>query len=227
MYAKGEPRMILAALALVRKDALAEYRSRAALNASMLFSVTALVAVSISLGAMPVPAKVLASILWVVLFFAATAGLARSFVQEEESGTSLALRLAGSAHAVLLGKLLANLALMTILEAIVLPLFLLLLALPIANWGGFLAVLALGTVGLSAAATVSAALVAKARGKGELFAAIAFPLLLPALLGSIQGTQACLAGSRIGLTAPVQLLVAFDGMLITIAFLVFEVLWEE
>lgn len=220
--------MIAAAIALVRKDALAETRNRASLNASLLFSVTALVAVSISLGALPIPPKVLASILWVVLFFAATAGLARSFVAEEESGTALALRLSGGAHAVLLGKLLTNLALMAVLEAIVLPLFLLLLALPVANWGGFAAVLALGTIGLSAAATVSAALVAKARGKGELFAAIAFPLLLPALLGGIQGTQACLVRSSSGgLTGPIQLLVAFDGMLITIAFLVFEVLWEE
>jgi heme exporter protein B len=219
--------VIAAAFALVKKDALSECRSRAALNASLLFSVTALVAVSISLGAMPVPPKALASILWVVLFFAATAGLARSFVAEEESGTSLALRLAGGAQAVLLGKLLANLALMVVLEAVVVPLFLLLLALPVANWYGFSVVLILGTIGLSAGATLSASLVAKARGKGELFAAIAFPLLLPALLGGIQGTQMCLAGAHGGIAAPIQMLVAFDGLLITIAFLVFEVLWEE
>lgn len=219
--------MTRAALALLRKDALAESRSRAALNASLLFAVTALVAVAFSLGPVPVPPKVLASILWVVLFFAATAGLARSFVAEEESGTALALRLSGGSHAVLLGKLLSNLALMLVLEAVVLPLFLTILALPIANWTGFACVLLLGTLGLSAAATVAAALVAKAHGKGELFAGLAFPLLVPALIGGIQGTVACLPDARLALAGPLQLLVAFDGLLITVAFLVFEVLWEE
>jgi hypothetical protein len=37
----------------------------------------------------------------------------------------------------------------------------------------------------------------------------------------------CLAGAHGGIAAPIQMLVAFDGLLITIAFLVFEVLWEE
>lgn len=219
--------MIRAALALLRKDALAESRSRASLNASLLFAITALVATAFALGPTPVAPRVLASILWVVIFFAATAGLARSFVAEEESGTALALRLSGGPHAVLLGKLLANLALMLMLEAVVLPLFLTLLALPIGNWGGFLAVLALGSLGLSTAATISAALVAKARGKGELFAGIAFPLLIPALIGGIRGTQACLIGSSASLAGPIQLLVAFDGLLLTVSFMVFEVIWEE
>lgn len=216
-----------AAWALFRKDALAEQRNRAALNASLLFAVTALVAVAFSLGPTPVPPKILAAVLWVVLFFAATAGLSRSFVAEEESGTALALRLSGGANAVLLGKLLANLALMAVLSAVVLPLFILLLHLPIADVWGFAGIVALGIVALSSAATVAAALVAKARGRGELFAGLAFPLLIPGLTGAILGTQACLPGARGSVLQYLQLLVGYDGALLAVAFLVFEVLWEE
>lgn len=216
-----------AAWALFRKDALAERRNRAALNASLLFAVTALIAVTFSLGPTPVPPKVLAAILWVVLFFAAMAGLARSFVAEEESGTALALRLSGGANAVLLGKLLANIALMAILSAVVLPLFVLLLHLPVGNVWGFAAVVLLGIVGLSSAATIAAALVAKARGRGELFAALAFPLLIPGLTGAILGTQACLPGASTPVLQYLQLLLGYDGALLAVAFLVFEVLWEE
>jgi heme exporter protein B len=216
-----------AAWALFCKDALAERRNRAALNASLLFAATALIAVAFSLGPTPVPPKVLAAILWVVLFFAATAGLSRSFVAEEESGTAPALRLSGSANAVLLGKLLANLALMAVLAAVVLPLFVLLLHLPIGNGWGFAGVVLLGTLALSAAATVAAALVAKARGRGELFAGLAFPLLIPGLTGAILGTQACLPGAAGSVLQYLQLLLGYDGALLAVAFLVFEVLWEE
>lgn len=162
-----------------------------------------------------------------MLFFAATAGLSRTFVKEEESGTALALRLSGSGTPVLLGKILANLALMSVLEMVVLPLFLLLLPLPVGNWGGFFAVLTLGTIGLGAAATIAAAVVAKARGRGELFAVLAFPLLIPGLIGSIAGTQACLVGARGDIWSLVRLLIAYDGLLLTVSFMVFNVLWEE
>ncbi len=216
-----------AAWALFLKDATSEWRSRTALNASLLFAATALVAVAFSLGATPVEPKVLASILWVVLFFAATAGLSRSFVAEEESGTALALRLAGPPHAVLLGKLLANLALLLVLEAVVAPLFLLLLKLPIGNPGGFAAVLLLGTVALSSSATIAAALVAQARASGELFAGLAFPLLIPLLAGAIQGTIACLPGSKASVGPALQLLAGYGGLQVTVAFLVFKDLWED
>jgi heme exporter protein B len=224
----AENRPIFApALALLRKDALAERRGRTALHASVLFAVTAIVAMAFCLGATPVPGKVQASILWVILFFAATAGLARAFVAEEESGTALALRLSGPARAVLLGKLLANLALLVALEAVVLPLFCVLMQPPIGNWPGFIAVLLLGTLALASAATLAAALVAKARGRGELFAGIAFPLLVPGLAGAIVGTQACLVGARGGVMGPLQGLLSYDGLLLTVGFLVFEALWEE
>lgn len=218
---------IKAAWALFRKDALAEWRSRAALNASLLFAATALAAVAFSLGATEVDAPVLAALLWIIVFFAATAGLSRSFVAEEESGTALALRLSGPAHAVLLGKWLANIALLLLLEAVVVPLFLVLLRLPVGNPLGFAAVLLLGSVALSASATIAAALVAKARGRGELFAGLAFPLLIPLLAGAIKGTLACLPGARESVWPALQLLVGYGGLQITVAFFVFKELWEE
>jgi heme exporter protein B len=223
----GASTWLLPAWALLRKDALSESRSRAALNASLLFALTALVAVAFGLGPVRAPLEVQAALLWVLLFFAAMAGLSRAFVAEEESGTALALRLSGRAEPVLLGKLLANLALMVIFALIVLPLFVLLLGFEVARPWGFAAVLGLGVLGLSAGATVAAALVAKARARGELFAALAFPILVPGLISAIIGTQACLPGSAREFAPALQLLVAYDGLLLTLSFLVFHVLWEE
>ena len=54
----------------------------------------------------------LAALLWIILFFAATSGLARVFVKEEDAHTAKTLRLAARPLAVFAGKLLFNLILL-------------------------------------------------------------------------------------------------------------------
>ena len=60
-------------------------------------------------------------LLWVLFCFAAFAGLAHSFVHEEETGTVTALRLSMSAEAVYTGKLLFNLIVLFVIMAAVTP----------------------------------------------------------------------------------------------------------
>jgi ABC-type transport system involved in cytochrome c biogenesis permease component len=60
-----------------------------------------------------------------------------------------------------------------------------------------------------------------------LFAVLAFPLLFPGLTGAISGTQACLASASAGPSNALYLLAAFDGLLLTVAFMVFDFAWEE
>jgi hypothetical protein len=55
---------------------------------------------------------VLPVLLWLILLFAAAAGLPRGFVHEEETHTATALRLAARPSAVFAGKLLYNLTLL-------------------------------------------------------------------------------------------------------------------
>ena len=80
-------------------------------NTLALFAVTTLVVVSVSLGPLgvvagPAASAVLPVLLWLILLFSAAAGLPRAFVQEEESHTATALRLAATPSALFCGKLL-------------------------------------------------------------------------------------------------------------------------
>ena len=61
----------------------------------------------------------------VLLCFAAFTGLSHAFVHEEETGTTLALRLSMPATAVYAGKLLFNLMLITMVTVIVTPFYML------------------------------------------------------------------------------------------------------
>lgn len=225
--------MILrAAAAVFVKDLRSEWRTRVALNALLLFAFSVLVLVGYAVGPTrlaPEDRPVVNSVLlWVVLFFSAMTGLARAFVHEEEGGTASALRLSAPPAAVFLGKLLANLALLVVVTALVVPLFLALMSFGIAAPGLFLATLVLGAVGLASASTFVAAIVAKTAAKGALFAVLATPLLLPPLVAAVTATR--VAATEPDLSAGLEalkLLLAYDGLVTTAAFLLFDAVWRE
>ena len=155
-------------------------------------------------------------------------GLSRAFVNEEETGTAAALRLTAPPASVFLGKLLANLALLAVVMSVVVPLFLALMSFGVAAPGLFLAVLALGGVGIAAASTFIAAIVSKIAAKGALFAVLATPLLLPPLVAAVTGTR--IAATEPDLAAGldvVRLLFAYDGLMVTASFLLFDAVWRE
>ncbi len=219
---------LAATWAICVKDLRAEFRTRYALSAIALFAVTTLTVVSFALGAFGLEQDLLGGLLWVVIFFAAMAGLSRSFVHEEESKTAPALRLAAPPGAVYLGKLLFNLALLFMLEALVVPLFVAMMGMQVAHLGYLLLVLILGGLGLSGVTTVVAAIVTQTNARGALFAVLSFPLLLPLLVACIQGSQAALVGGELAAIWPnVQLLFAYCVATVTASVLIFPAVWTE
>jgi heme exporter protein B len=217
------------ALAILFKDVRAELRNRAALNSILLFSVTALTVVAFAVGTGSDSQLFKVALLWVVLFFAAFSGLSHVFIHEEEAGTSTALRFCALPGAVYVGKLLFNLLLLAVIGVVVVPLFVVLLDLPLERPGAFAAVLVSGCLGLGAAATIIAAIIAKARGKGALYGALGFPILLPLLFMSVNATRNTLVGdASIGmLLQDVGGLLSFAVMLVTASAMLFPFVWED
>ncbi|MEW6244780.1 MAG: heme exporter protein CcmB [Bacillota bacterium] len=214
------------ALAVLHKDIVAEFRTRHAVNSLIMFGVTTLVAVSFAMGPFGLSSHVLAALLWIILFFSAMAGLSRSFVKEEETGTIMALKSSADPTMVLLGKMMFNLILLAALEIVIVPLFFVMMD----TWPSaptrFFAVLLLGSLGLSAVSTAVAAIVSKAGSKGALFSVLAFPVLLPLLLSSISGTASALEGAS-PVWPELRLIVGYSGILITASFMLFEYIWEQ
>lgn len=226
------PGLLRAAWAVFRKDVRSELRTRYALNAILLFAVSTVVALSLGLG--PIASArnadlqlIQAALLWIAVLFAAFTGLSRSFVQEEESRTAAALRLAAPPIAVYLGKLLFNLVLLLVLVALTAVLFVVLLRVPVGSPGMFVALLLAGSLGLVAATTLIAAIIARASVRGALFAVLSFPLLVPLLVVAIQGTALAIEGRGWdrGL-APLQVLVAYTIALFVSSLFLFKSVWE-
>lgn len=213
------------ALAMFTKDLRSELRTKYALNAIVMFAVVTLAAVSFAVGQFAIGNDVRAAFLWIVLFFSAMSGLGRVFIKEEDANTVHALRLAASPSVVYVGKLAFNTALLFLLAVIVVPLFTVLMGLQVVNLGLFAGVVLLGTAGLAGAATIIAAIIAKASAKGELFAVLAFPILLPLLITAIGGTRVALDGGAGA--GEIQFLLSYLVVMVTVSLMLFDFVWND
>ena len=232
MSAPAPPGVFGPAKAILAKDLRSEWRTRIAVNALFLFAFAVLVLVGYAVGPTRLAPEdrptVNAVLLWIVIFFSAMTGLSRVFVKEEEAGTAAALRLSAPPAAVLLGKYLVNVVLLFAVTAFIVPLFLVLTSFSIACPPLFVVLLVLGGLGLAGASTFTAALVSKAAAKGALFAVLSIPLLLPPLIAAVSGTQVAAREEDFAAGLDfVRVLVAYDGVVTTAAFALFDAVWRE
>jgi len=213
--------------AVVRKELVSEFRTRYAINAIVMFALVTLTVVSFSVGMLTPSREIMAALFWIILFFAAMSGLAQTFIKEEESGTALILKLSSDGMVIFFGKMLFNLILLVVLAVLIVPLFIVFLKTVPANWGVFLVGLVLGMIGLAGATTIVAAIVSRATVKGALFTVLSFPVLLPLLVAVIEITTVGFTGGGFGeISAPLQLLAAYDVVMTTLSVMLFDFVWR-
>ena len=220
--------MLKQAFAIFWKDLASELRTRYAINALLMFVVVTLAVIMFALVGETLSPGALTGMLWVVMFFAAMSGLSRSFVAEEERGTSMTLQLLATPTAIYLGKLLFNLLLVLALNIFIVLLFLLTMdQFTVAQIDLFWFVILLGSIGIASATTIIAAIIAKANTKGTLFPVLSFPVILPLLMAGISATKIAVEEPMWDTVWPdLQLLGSYIVVVITISFLLFEFVWK-
>ena len=214
--------------AVFRKDLRIELRTRYAVNSLALFVLGALLLVLFAVGPRPLGVRVQSALLWIVMLFAASIGLGRSFVGEQEQGTVLLLQLNVRPSAVFAGKLLFNGVLVGGLTTLATVVFLFLQDVAVPAPGLLSLTLALGGLGLASATTLLAALVARAAREGPLLPVLLLPLLVPLLVAGTSATRKALAGLPwIQAQDELLTLVGFAGATISAATLLFAYVWTE
>lgn len=216
--------------AVVWKDVLVERRSKETVNAVLFFSVLLLFVFEFTLGAdRERLASVLPGLFWLGILLAGLLGLGRTFVLERENECWEALLLTpGDKSAVYVGKLVGNLLLMALVEAVVLALFTLFLNVDLGRaLPGLVLVLALGTVGIAAVGTLFGAMTAHVRARELLFPVLLLPVLVPVLLAIVKSTEALLAGEPLAAVSHwLKLLAAADVIYVVVGLLTFDVVLE-
>jgi heme exporter protein B len=221
------PRSIDALAALVRKDLLSEYRSRAALTGAMVFSLLALVTFNFAFDVKGENVGDLApGVLWMVFIFAGLLGVGRGFAVEIDRGTLDGMLLAPIDRSIIYGaKATTNVILMGIVQIVSLPIFLAMFDVQ-PRLAELTAVLVLGTVGFSVVGTLCAAIAASSSAREVLLPLLLLPLEAPVVIASVQATAAAIGEQGTDTLPWLQLLLGFDVVLVACAVLMFEYIVE-
>ena len=168
--------------ALARKDLRLELRARDTLPAMLLFVVATLVVFHFALPAGSGDDAAY-GLLWVALVFTALLGLARAWVPERDGGALDGLILAPSDRsAIWLGKTLATLVFLIVVEIVALPAFALFFA-PLD--APALAGVALANLGICAVGSLLAAMATASRTRELVLPLLFLPLAIPLVVGGV------------------------------------------
>jgi len=226
---------------LLWKDLLIERRAKAAFNAMAFFAGVVLLTfgfavgpdapgVAVETGGGTLLQHLSPGLVWVAILFTSQLAADRSFQLELERGGLDALRVyPGDRKALYFGKLLANLAILLLMEAVLLPFAGILYSLDLwARLPQLAGVAVLTTLALSATGTFYAALTANLRARQVLLPLLLFPVLIPVLLAAVKATGLVLRGDPMNeLASWVKLLGAADVLFLIVAALTFEYVVEE
>jgi heme exporter protein B len=167
-------------------------------------------------------------IIWVAVSFAGTLGLNRAFVIEMDKGSLAGLLLAPvDRSAIYFGKMLGNLVFMLVVEAILLPLVMVLFNLPLLTWEQ-IAVLLLGSYGFAAVGTTFAAIAVNTRAREVMLPVLLFPVLVPVLVAGVKMTGGLLDGESLAsLSNWLRLTLIYDVGFTVVSYLTFGYVVEE
>jgi heme exporter protein B len=199
---------------IIAKDLRAELRTKEAVNAAMAFAIMILVLFSFAFDPAEEETKMFAGgLLWIVFAFAGTLVLNRSFARELPNDCLDALIAAPISGAVLfLGKALANYFLVMAVELVALPVFGIFYYVKwYEHFWQMMLVLALGTWGITVIGTVFSALTVNIRLREVMLPMLTYPMLVPALMASMQLTADLVSGKTVWIDSLwLKLLISFD-----------------
>jgi len=215
--------------AILWKDLRIELRTKDVFTSMAVFAVLSLMIFNFAFE-LRVPDKsvVIPGILWVAITFSGVLGLGRAFISEKDRGSMAGLLLAPmDRSAIYLGKMLASLLFILVMEAFLLPLMVIFfnvnfISLPL------LLILFLGTFGFVAVGTVFSGLAVNTRTREVLLPVLLFPVMLPVLMAGIRATIGFMEGDTLAdMSNWVNLLIFFDIMYLIVAYLTFDFVVEE
>lgn len=226
-------------LAVLRKEAASELRTKTGLATGGLYGFATVVTVAFALfnknpnridAAMhDAPMKdMCASLVWSIVLFTSLLSLPRAFLAEEENGTGDLLRLMARPHAVFWGKALFN-VLQTWTGGILLGLmFVAFTGLQVADWPTFFVCLLGGGAAIAGAVTLCGAIAAQAAHRAALAGAIAIPLLLPLLQQGVVAMKGAFGTGLAGAGLPAALgMCAYAVLTLIVGPWIYAAVWKS
>ncbi|HEX8454986.1 MAG TPA: heme exporter protein CcmB [Longimicrobium sp.] len=216
--------------AVARKDLLLELRSRERVLSMGTFAVLVAVVFSFALDPSVRAREIAGAMIWVTVLFAGTLGMGRAFALEREADALTGVLVSPvDRGALFLGKWLANLAVVLVVEVVIFPVYGLFFGLPYGrSLPALVAVVVLATLGFIALGTLFGAIAAHTRLGETLLPILMLPLLIPVVIFAASATQRLLAGRAVAeISSQLRMLAAFDLVFLFVCTALFGAVLEE
>ena len=184
-------------LATLVKDIRLEWRSKDALNAMLFFSLQVVVTFMLSFDPLAEESRhIVGGLVWIAFLFASVVALNQTWARELRNQVLDAYRVSPApANVLFLAKALGNFLFVSVLEALMTPLFVVFYNLHVLGpaWQ-LLPIALLGTWALVVNGTFFAAMSLRTRSREIMLPLLLFPISIPAVISMVAGTTSILTG---------------------------------
>lgn len=215
--------------AVLWKDLAAEFRSKELLSAMLVFSLLVVLIFNFALQLdRAARENVAAGVLWVTAVFSGTLGLNRSLAQEKDRGSLDGLLLTPvDRSAIYVGKTLGNWLFMLVVQAVILPVFVVLYNQPMLQ-PLLLVFVVLGTLGYASVGTLLASMAVHSRSRDVMLPILLLPVAVPVLVAAVQGSAGVLEQRAWDeISQWFNLLIGYDVIFLAVAYMAFDYVVEE
>ena len=211
---------------LVKKELKLEWRSKYAIGGLLLYVVSTIFVAYLSFKKI-VTVPTWNALFWIILLFAATNAIAKSFVQESK-GKRLYLYSLSSPQAIIFSKIIYNAVLVSVLAFLTYVVFAVLLGDLVQDHLTFATALFLGAVGFSSTLTLISAIASQSDNNMTLMSILGFPIILPLLMTLIKLSKNAIDGLAWSVNYKyVGVLLMLNVIVIILSYLLFPYLWRE
>src|SRR5580658_1859933 len=211
-------------LATLAKDIRLEWRSKDSLNSMLFFSLLVVVIFSFSFDPLAEESRHIAGgLIWVAILFAAVVALNQTWARELRNQVLDAYRVSPApANALFLAKALGNFIFVSLLEALMAPLFVMFYNLRVLGPAWQLIPITLfGTWALVVNGTFFAAMSVRTRSRELMLPLLLFPISIPAVIAMVEGTTSILTGDD-SAHFYIMLLLTYDVVFTTACLALFD-----
>lgn len=223
--------LLRAARLVAEKDLRIELRAREITVSTTLFALLVAILTSLAFFVDDVSGpRIAPGVLWVAIAFAGMLAVGRTWARERDQDAVRALLLAPIPRsAIWLGKALATLVFLLVVELLLVPVVAVLYHVDLAPVLPQMGVLCLlGTIGFVAPGTLFGAMSVQTRARELVLSVVLFPLTAPALLAAVVGTRELLGGAPWDdVLEWLRVLTAYDIVVCTAGLLLFGPLTTE
>jgi len=211
-------------LATLTKDIRLEWRSKDALNAMLFFSLLVVVIFVFSFDPLAEESRhIVGGLVWIAFLFAAMVALNQTWARELRNQVLDGYRVSPApATALFVAKVLGHFLLVSLLEALMAPLFVIFYNLRVLGpaWQ-LIPVALLGTWALVVNGTFFAAMSLRTRSRELMLPLLLFPVSIPAVIGMVAATTSILTGDDPA-HFYIVLLLTYDVVFTTACLALFE-----